>query len=80
MALNAAVYCFLIMLSVYLMTDLFCVQISRAIIHSRLQILTIADLLDGKRVDMPPLRQVNVTFKKAPKAKGEEPEMPTLPM
>ncbi len=47
--------------------------------HPRLQILTIAELLDGKRVDMPPLRQVNVTFKQAPKAKGEQPEMPTLP-
>jgi DNA modification methylase len=40
--------------------------------HPRLQILTIADLLDGKRVDMPPLRQVNVTFKQAPKARSEQ--------
>jgi len=47
--------------------------------HPRLQILTIAELLDGKRVDMPPLRQVNVTFKQAPKARGEQPEAPTLP-
>jgi site-specific DNA-methyltransferase (adenine-specific) len=47
--------------------------------HPRLQILTIAELLDGKRVDMPPLRQVNVTFKKAQKARGEQPESPTLP-
>lgn len=46
--------------------------------HPRLQILTTADLMDGKRVDMPPLRQVNVTFKQAPKAKGEQPDMPTL--
>lgn len=47
--------------------------------HPRLQILTVADLMEGKRVDMPPLRQVNVTFKQAPKARGEQPETPTLP-
>jgi hypothetical protein len=47
--------------------------------HPRLQILTIAELLEGKRVDMPPLRQVNVTFKQAPKARAEQPEMPPLP-
>jgi len=35
--------------------------------HSRLQILTIAELLAGKRIDFPPARQVNVTFRKAPK-------------
>jgi len=37
--------------------------------HPRLQILTIAALLAGKRIDCPPLRQTNVTFKKAPRAK-----------
>lgn len=36
--------------------------------HPRLQILTIADLLGGRGVDMPPLRQVDATFKRAPKA------------
>jgi len=35
--------------------------------HPRLQILTVQDLLSGKRVDMPPLTQVEQTFKKAPK-------------
>ncbi|HUP01905.1 MAG TPA: DNA methyltransferase [Gemmatimonadota bacterium] len=35
--------------------------------HPRLQILTIQDLLDGKRIDYPPSRQVDRTFKKAPK-------------
>jgi site-specific DNA-methyltransferase (adenine-specific) len=39
--------------------------------HPRLQILTIKELLEGKRIDMPPLRQVSVTFKRAPKAKAE---------
>lgn len=46
--------------------------------YPRLQILTVADLLSGKGIDMPPLRQVSVTFKKAPKAKrdkGEQTEM-----
>lgn len=40
----------------------------------RLQILTVADLLGGKRIDYPPSAQVNVTFKKAPKAKEPEVE------
>jgi hypothetical protein len=39
--------------------------------HPRIQILTVAELLGGKKVDMPPTGQVNVTFKKAPKAKGK---------
>jgi DNA modification methylase len=38
--------------------------------HARLQILTIKELLDGKRIDMPPPGQVNVTFQRAPKARG----------
>ncbi len=46
--------------------------------YPRLQILTIADLLAGKGIDMPPLRQVSATFKKAPKAKGKGAQ--TLPM
>ena len=37
--------------------------------HPRLQILTVADLLEGKRVGYPVHAQTNVTFKKAPKAK-----------
>lgn len=48
--------------------------------HPRLQILTIAELLAGKRIDMPPVRQVNVTFKKASRVKEEHPEMLQLPM
>lgn len=39
--------------------------------HPRLQILTVGELLDGKQVDMPPVRQTNVTFKRAPRAKGQ---------
>ena len=38
--------------------------------HPRLQILTIKELLEGKRVDYPASAHTNVTFKKAPKAKA----------
>jgi len=43
--------------------------------YPKIQLLTVADLLAGKQIDMPPIRQVNATFKKAPKAvavQGEE--------
>jgi DNA modification methylase len=38
--------------------------------HPRLQIMTIEELLTAHKIDYPPARQVNITFKKAPKAKG----------
>lgn len=44
--------------------------------HPRLQILTIEELLNGKRIDCPPLRQVNVTYKRAPKARVETVKQP----
>jgi hypothetical protein len=37
--------------------------------YPRLQILTIAELLHGKRVECPPSRYADTTFKKAPRAK-----------
>jgi len=37
--------------------------------YPRMQILTVAELLEGRQVDFPPSMQVNVTFKKAPRAK-----------
>lgn len=40
--------------------------------HPRLQILTIAELLEGKRIDCPPLR-TEVTFRQAPRAKQAKP-------
>jgi len=42
--------------------------------YPKIQLLTVADLLAGKQIDMPPVRQVGATFKKAPKAsrKGVE--------
>ncbi len=48
--------------------------------HPRLQILTIAELLAGKHIDMPPSRQVNVTFKKAPRVREEQPDLLQLPL
>lgn len=35
--------------------------------YPKLQLLTIAELLAGKKIDMPPIRQVGQTFKKAEK-------------
>ncbi|MCK4403688.1 MAG: restriction endonuclease [candidate division Zixibacteria bacterium] len=46
--------------------------------YPRLQIITIEELLNGKRIDCPPLGQVNVTFKKAPKAKDAPAEQKGL--
>ena len=46
--------------------------------HPRLQILTVADLLVGKSIDMPAIRQVNVKFKRAEPARI--PPQSTLPM
>lgn len=35
--------------------------------HPKLQIITVGELLEGKRIDMPPIRQTSVTYKRAPK-------------
>jgi site-specific DNA-methyltransferase (adenine-specific) len=40
--------------------------------YPRLQILTVAELLAGRSIDMPPARHTSVTFRKAPKGKGDE--------
>jgi len=42
--------------------------------HPKIQLLTVAELLDGRKIDMPPRREVDATFKKAPKAKRSRPE------
>ena len=39
--------------------------------YPKIQLLTIAELLAGKKIDMPPIRQVDRTFKKAEKFKGK---------
>jgi DNA modification methylase len=36
--------------------------------YPKIQLLTVADLLSGKQIDMPPIKQVGATFKKAPRA------------
>ena len=35
----------------------------------KIQLLTVAELLGGKKIAMPPIKQGGATFKKAPKAK-----------
>lgn len=42
--------------------------------HPRMQLLTIEQLLSGEGIDMPPLRQTGLTFKRARKAKGQPDE------
>jgi DNA modification methylase len=48
--------------------------------HPRCQILTIAELLDGRGIDAPPIGRYagDATLKAAPKAKAEAPESPDL--
>jgi site-specific DNA-methyltransferase (adenine-specific) len=46
--------------------------------YPKLQILTIEELLDGKCIEMPPIGQVNVTFKKAPKSSRDKASQPGL--
>jgi hypothetical protein len=36
--------------------------------YPKIQLLTVDELLDGKKIEMPPIKQVSVTFKTAPKA------------
>ncbi len=46
--------------------------------HPKLQILTVEDLLEGKKIDMPPVHQVNVTYKRANKgttSNGKQPDL-----
>jgi len=38
----------------------------------------VAELLAGRRIDAPPSQQVDVTFKKAPRAKGRRGVQPEL--
>jgi hypothetical protein len=46
--------------------------------HPRIQLLTVAELLDGKSIDYPAPRQTNVTLKKAPRSKGDDGENRSL--
>jgi len=47
--------------------------------YPKIQLLTVAELLNGKHIDMPPVRQVGATFKKAPKASRKGAETGELP-
>ena len=46
--------------------------------HPRVQILTIEELLDGVQIDMPPIRQVNQTYRRAPRHQGDDGHQPSL--
>jgi len=46
--------------------------------HPRLQLLTIQDLLAGRKIDMPTAQDLR-SFKQAPKARHKRPDAPTLP-
>ena len=46
--------------------------------YPKVQLLTVAELLAGKKVEMPPVRQVGATFKKAPKVKKQQGEQQKL--
>lgn len=43
--------------------------------HPRLQLLTVEELLEGKRIDSPPLGQVSQAYKKAPEAKRKSEQL-----
>ncbi len=47
--------------------------------HPRIQLLTVADLLNGKKVDYPPATGANVTYQKAPrKSNSQDGEQMTM--
>ncbi len=46
--------------------------------HPKIQLLTVGELLAGKRIDAPPLGQTNVTFKRAPRSTEQGPETVTM--
>ena len=46
--------------------------------HPRVQILTIEELLEGAQIDMPPIRQVNQTYRRAPRHLEDEGHQPSL--
>jgi hypothetical protein len=48
--------------------------------YPRIQILTVAQLLAGERIDYPDVEGMDRTFKKAPKAAKSEAPHPELPL
>ncbi|OIP89720.1 MAG: site-specific DNA-methyltransferase [Syntrophobacterales bacterium CG_4_8_14_3_um_filter_58_8] len=48
--------------------------------YPKVQLFTVAELLAGKNIEMPPIRQVQATFKKAPKAIEKQSGQSELPV
>jgi DNA modification methylase len=48
--------------------------------YPKVQLFTVAELLAGKKIEMPPIRQVGATFKKAPKSIGKQSGQSELPV
>ncbi|MCX5846881.1 MAG: hypothetical protein NTW12_11085 [Deltaproteobacteria bacterium] len=48
--------------------------------YPKIQLLTVSELLAKKKVEMPPIRQVGVTVKKAPKVTKQQDEKTELQM
>jgi len=46
--------------------------------YPKIQLFTVEELLTGKKVEMPPMRQVGATFKKAPKVRKQKDEQQEL--
>ena len=46
--------------------------------HQKLQIVTVGELLAGERIDMPPIRQTDVTYRRAPQVPSKAAEQPSL--
>jgi len=46
--------------------------------YPKVQLFTVAELLAGKKIEMPPIRQVGATFKKAPKVTKQQVEQQEL--
>ena len=42
--------------------------------YPKVQLATVAELLAGRNIEMPPIRQVDATFKKAPKVTKQQGE------
>lgn len=48
--------------------------------YPKIQLLTVADLLSGRQIDMPPIKQVGATFKKAPRSVPQAGQVQELPL
>ena len=46
--------------------------------YPKIQLFTVSELLEGKKIEMPPIKQVGATFKKAPKVTQKQNEQSAL--